>query len=76
MRAKAVTGRVCRFDVLGDGHGMLRRAQDWSALVSRFIEGELGVRDPDPLIEDAMRRPAPEGLRVPLPGKKSWPTGR
>ena len=76
VRAKAVTGRVCRFDVLGDGHGMLRRARDWSALVSRFVEGELGVRDPDPLIEDAMRRPAPEGLRVPLPGRRSWPTGR
>jgi hypothetical protein len=44
--------------------------------VSRFVEGELGVRDPDPLIEDAMRRPAPEGLRVPLPRKRSWPTGR
>lgn len=28
------------------------RAGDWSSLVSRFVEGELGVREPDSLIED------------------------
>ena len=67
VRAKQVTSRVCRFNVLGDGHAMLRRARDWSELVARFVEAELGLRKPDPLIEDAMRRPAPEGLRVPLP---------
>jgi dienelactone hydrolase len=67
VRAKQVTARVCRFDVLGDGHAMLRRAPDWAQLAARFVEGELGVRHPDPLIEDAMRRPAPDGLRVPLP---------
>ncbi len=67
VRAKQVTSRVCRFDVLGDGHAMLRRAHDWSELAARFVAAELGLRTPDPLIEDAMRRPAPEGLRVPLP---------
>ncbi|MGH3787052.1 MAG: alpha/beta hydrolase [Pseudonocardiaceae bacterium] len=67
MRAKQVTSRVCRFDVLGDGHAMLRRAPDWSELAARFVESELGLREPEPLIEDAMRRPAPEGLRVALP---------
>ena len=67
VRAKQVTSRVCRFDVLGDGHAMLRRAHDWSELAARFVEAELGLRKPDPLIEDAMHRPAPEGLRVPLP---------
>ena len=67
MRAKQVTARVCRFDVLGDGHAMLRRAPDWALLAARFIEGELGVQPSDPLIEDAMRRPVPDGLRVPLP---------
>jgi len=72
VRAKAVTDRVCRFEVLGDGHGMLRRARDWSSLVSRFVEGELGLRDPDPVIEDAMCRPAPHGLRVPLPTSALW----
>jgi len=67
VRAKQVTSRVCRFEVLGDGHAMLRRAHDWSDVATRFVEAELGLREPDPLIEDAMRRPAPEGLRVPLP---------
>ena len=67
VRAKQVTSRVCRFDVLGDGHAMLRRARDWSELAARFVEAELKLREPDQLIEDAMRRPAPEGLRVPLP---------
>ena len=70
--AKAVTERVCRFEVLGDGHAMLRRPGDWSSLVSRFVEGELGLRDPDRVIEDAMRRPAPHGLRVPLPTSARW----
>ena len=67
VRAKHVTSRVCRFDVLGDGHAMLRRAPDWSELAARFVAVELGLRKPDPVIEDAMHRPAPEGLRVPLP---------
>lgn len=67
VRAKQVTSRVCRFEELGDGHAMLRRAHDWSEVAARFVEAELGLREPDPLIEDAMRRPAPEGLRVPLP---------
>lgn len=67
VRAKQVTTRVCRFDVLGDGHAMLRRAHDWAQLAARFVEGELGVQPRDPLIEDAMRRPVPDGLRVSLP---------
>jgi pimeloyl-ACP methyl ester carboxylesterase len=71
VHAKQVTSRVCRFDVLGDGHAMLRRAHDWSQLAARFVAAELGLRPPDPLIEDAMRRPAPEGLRVPLPAMAS-----
>jgi len=72
VHAKEVADRVCRFEVLGDGHAMLRRARDWSSLVSRFIEGELGLRDPDPVIEDAMCRPAPHGLQVPLPTAATW----
>jgi pimeloyl-ACP methyl ester carboxylesterase len=67
VRAKQVTPRVCRFDVLGDGHAMLRRPHDWTELAARFVEAELGLGKPDPLIEDAMRQPAPHGLRVPLP---------
>jgi pimeloyl-ACP methyl ester carboxylesterase len=73
VRAKEITDRVCRFDVAGDGHAMFRRRRDWSALVSRFIAGELGLHEPDSLIERAMSAAAPEGLAVPLPEKDSWP---
>jgi hypothetical protein len=77
VRAKQVTTRVCRFDVLGDGHAMLRRARDWAQLGARFVEGELGVQPRDPLIEDAMCRPVPDGLRVPLPAMtRDRPTRR
>jgi dienelactone hydrolase len=68
VRAKAVTDRVCRFDVLGDGHAMLRRARDWNALVRRYVLGELGVEPADPEIAAAMRRPVPDGLRLALSG--------
>ncbi|MDT7636683.1 MAG: hypothetical protein QOC83_971 [Pseudonocardiales bacterium] len=32
LRARQVSDQVCRFDVPGDGHAMLRRRRDW-----RFI---------------------------------------
>jgi dienelactone hydrolase len=70
VRAKRVTDRVCRFDVLGDGHAMLRRAGDWNSLVRRFVLGELGIEPPDPEIANAMRQPAPAGLRTALSGAR------
>lgn len=68
VRAKRVTERVCRFDVLGDGHAMLRRAGDWHSLVCRFVLGEVGIEPPDPEITNALRQPAPAGLRAALAG--------
>jgi dienelactone hydrolase len=68
VRAKRVTDRVCRFDVHGDGHAMLRRARDWHSLVCRFVLGETGLEPLDPEITNAMRQPAPEGLRAALAG--------
>jgi pimeloyl-ACP methyl ester carboxylesterase len=68
VRARRVTDRVARFDVLGDGHAMLRRAREWHALVTRFVRGELGFAPEDPAIAHAMRRPTPGGLQVPLSG--------
>ena len=68
LRAKQVTDRVCRFDVLGDGHAMLRRARDWHALVCRFVLAEAGIEPPDPEITNALRQPAPTGLRAALAG--------
>ncbi|ANY08308.1 serine aminopeptidase domain-containing protein [Pseudonocardia sp. HH130630-07] len=70
-RAREITGRVARFDVLGDGHAMLRRAGDWTALVRRFVLGELGVEPLDPVITNAMAEPAPAGLRVALSGRRA-----
>lgn len=67
IRARRVTDRVARFDVLGDGHAMLRRAADWTSLVRGFVLGELGAEPLDRRIANAMRRPAPGGLSVPLP---------
>ena len=69
-RAREVSDRVARFDVLGDGHAMLRRARDWTALVRGFVLGELGAGPPPGWITDAMRAPAPGGLRVPLPDRR------
>lgn len=66
LRARRVTDRVARFDVHGDGHAMLRRAGDWTALVRRFALGELGAEPLDPSITNAMREPAPVGLRAAL----------
>ncbi|RJQ78775.1 alpha/beta fold hydrolase [Pseudonocardiaceae bacterium YIM PH 21723] len=66
--ARTVTERICRFDVFGSGHAMLRRAADWTALVTRFVAGSLGLEPEDPEIANAMQKPAPQGLRVPLSG--------
>ena len=66
VRARRVTDRIARFDVLGDGHAMLRRAADWSSLVRRFVLGELGVEPVDRVITKAMHEPAPGGLRTAL----------
>jgi pimeloyl-ACP methyl ester carboxylesterase len=66
VRARRIADRVARFDVLGDGHAMLRRAADWSSLVRRFVLGELGAEPLDRVITNAMQEPAPGGLSVPL----------
>lgn len=66
VRAKRVTDRVCRFEVLGDGHAMLRRARDWHSLVRRFVLGTLGIEPADPQIANALRQPTPVGLRAAL----------
>lgn len=66
LRAKRVTEAVCRFDVHGDGHAMLRRAGDWTGLVVRFCLGALEVEPFDPVIANALVEPSPDGLRIPL----------
>lgn len=67
VRAKRVTDRVARFDLPGAGHFMITRATDWNRLVRAFVLGVTEITRPDPEIANAMRAPAPNGLRVPLP---------
>ena len=65
-RVKAVTDAVCRFDVRGDGHSMLRRSGEWTRLVRRFVLGALDGQPEHTSIASAMGQPSPAGLRVPL----------
>ena len=65
-RAKEVTDAVARFDVRGEGHALLRRYREWTRLVRRFTLGVLGVVDLDREIAEALAKPAPAGLRVPV----------
>lgn len=64
--AKAAGVRICRFDVPGAGHFMIRRYGDWNAIVSRFVLGVTGIEPEDPLIAKALMQPAPRGLRTTL----------
>lgn len=76
LRARATTARVARFEVLGDGHAMLRRPREWHALVRRFVLGEIGTEPLDRSITNAVREPAPAGLRVALgAGEHPGPDG-
>jgi pimeloyl-ACP methyl ester carboxylesterase len=65
-RAKEVTDAVARFDVRGEAHALLFRYREWTRLVRRFTLGLLGITDPDRDIADALAKPAPAGLRVPV----------
>lgn len=59
----AVSDRVARFEVLGDGHAMLRRAGEWHELVSRFALACLGL---EPFDEPVAKAMAEGALAVPL----------
>ncbi|HVK22897.1 MAG TPA: alpha/beta fold hydrolase [Actinokineospora sp.] len=65
-RAKAVTDQVVHFDVHDEGHALLRKADTWTRLVTGFVLGVLGTQPIDPVITNALGRPSPEGLRIPL----------
>jgi pimeloyl-ACP methyl ester carboxylesterase len=65
-RAKEVTDRVARFDVRGETHALLFRYREWTRLVRRFTLGLLGAVPLDQDIADALGKPLPDGLRVPV----------
>lgn len=58
-----VSDRVARFDVLGDGHAMLRRAGEWHGLVTRFALACFGLEPFDDAVSKAMAEGA---VSVPL----------
>jgi predicted esterase len=66
LRAKQVSEAVCRFDVRGESHALLRRAGEWRLLVRRFTLGMLGITEPDRVIGAALAEPSPAGLNVQL----------
>ncbi|OLF19465.1 alpha/beta fold hydrolase [Actinophytocola xanthii] len=66
LRARRVSEAVCRFDVRGESHALLRRAGEWRLLVRRFTLGVLGISEPDQLIAAALAAPPPSGLSVAL----------
>lgn len=65
-RLRQVTDRVARFDLRGEGHAMLSKAGVWTRLTTGFALGVLGTQPLDPVITNAWRQPAPDGLRVPM----------
>jgi len=66
VRAKEVTDAVCRFDVRGEGHSMVRRDREWRLLVRRFTLGLSGISPVDHVIASALAKPSPAGLGVSL----------
>lgn len=66
LRAKRRGVRICRFDVHGAGHFMINRAGDWHRIVCTFVLGALGIEPEDPMITNALRQPAADGLRAAL----------
>ena len=65
VRAQRAGARVARFTIAG-GHTMLRRAPLWHAFARDVVLAGTGIEPMRPDVEDALRRPAPEGLAVPL----------
>jgi dienelactone hydrolase len=65
VRAQQAGARVARFTVAG-GHTMLRRAHLWHTFARDVVLAGTGVEPMRPDVEDALQRPAPTGLAVPL----------
>ena len=65
-RAHAAAARVCRFELRGDGHSMLRRPRTWHRLARRTVLGGLGLEPLDPQLERAFAAPFPACCEVPL----------
>jgi dienelactone hydrolase len=65
VRAREAGAQVARFTTAG-GHSMLRGAHRWHAFARDVVLGGTGIEPLRADIANALRRPAPEGLAVPL----------
>lgn len=65
LRAREAGARVARFTTVG-GHSMLRRADRWHSFVRDVVLGATGIEPIRADIANALQRPVPEGLAVPL----------
>jgi dienelactone hydrolase len=65
VRAQRAGARVARFTVAG-GHTMLRRAHLWHTFARDVVLAGTGVEPMRRDVEEALQRPAPSGLAVPL----------
>ena len=65
VRARQAGAHVARFTTVG-GHSMLRGAHRWHTFVRDVVLGGTGIEPMRPDVTNALRRPAPEGLAVPL----------
>lgn len=66
QRLRAAGGRVCRFELAGGDHAMVRQHRAWTELARRFVLGASGVIPGDPGLAAAFDEPPPGGLRVPV----------
>ncbi|MGH3629663.1 MAG: alpha/beta fold hydrolase [Sciscionella sp.] len=66
-RATHCAAGVARFAVHGDGHAMLRRAADWTALVVGFVLGVLDVEPMPDYLANALHDTSADSLVAPLP---------
>lgn len=65
VRASTAGARVARFTIAG-GHSMLRDSPRWHAFVRDVVLGATGIQSMRADVSNALRRPVPEGLAVPL----------
>ncbi|MEV0188903.1 alpha/beta fold hydrolase [Kitasatospora purpeofusca] len=68
-RGRAAGARVCGYTVLGTGHTLMRRINDWHRATARLSAGLLGLRDLPPEVATAFALPTDStaALDLPLP---------
>ncbi|MFI5608029.1 alpha/beta hydrolase [Amycolatopsis sp. NPDC051903] len=65
-RARALAKRLARFEVVGDGHAMIKRPAVWTRLMCAFTLEAIDAGETDETLRQAWNRPADERLRLPV----------